>query len=224
MLHLQHARGERGGGVLFVDGHGLLQDHGARVELVVHEVDRGAGELGAVGEDGAVHALAVHPGTAKGGQQAGVDVQDPVGVRLHDRARDLSEVPRQRDDIHLVPRENVQQGSGEGPFVRIAGGREGLDWDAARLRALDRADPAAVRHHDRLHRVQPVRVDGILDGAEVGAAAGGEHGEAHGARDGQRGHRGGSVREERVVRCASAPTRSRAVTPTGRGVFRAKWP
>src|SRR5690606_8793576 len=62
-----HAGRERVGGVVLEDRDGLLEEDRAGVVAVVGEVDGGAGDLHAGGQDGLVHAAAVHAAAAEGG-------------------------------------------------------------------------------------------------------------------------------------------------------------
>ena len=69
-------------GVVGEDGHNGLDDDGAFVTALAHEMDGAAGEPYAVFEG---LFLAVEAG--EGGRQRGVDVHDAVGEALHEEGR-----------------------------------------------------------------------------------------------------------------------------------------
>src|SRR5690606_30241790 len=97
VLHFQYTCGEGFRRIAGEDGDGLLQDDGAGVVLLVDEVDRRARPAYAVGQDGFVHAAAVHPFATESGQERRVDIKHSPVKSAHDGGWNFLHVPGQHD-------------------------------------------------------------------------------------------------------------------------------
>ena len=95
-----------------------LQHDGAAIKLFIYYVHRGAGDAFAVRDNSLVDVLPVHPLAAILRKQGRVDIDDTIAVRRDHTVMQLLHVPCQRDEIHLVLPESLQQRSNKLFFTR----------------------------------------------------------------------------------------------------------
>mmetsp|Transcript_30321 Transcript_30321/g.90476 ORF Transcript_30321/g.90476 Transcript_30321/m.90476 type:complete len:759 (+) Transcript_30321:306-2582(+) len=174
-LERLHARLEREGRVVRLDGALALHDRGAGVNLRLDVVDGAARLLGARGEDRLVH-LQVHA-AGEGRQERRVDVDAPLGPPLAKLRREDAHVSDQQHRLHAGSLEC----GGHRRVVRLAG--------PALHGHVQRADPVLprpledrrvllVRDDERDARaLQRSRGEGAQHGLEGGAAGGAEDGD-----------------------------------------------
>jgi hypothetical protein len=108
------------------DRDGFLGDDRAAVEGCVDDVDGHAGDRGAMGE-----RISDGVGSRERGQERGMRVEDPTGIRLEDGRADDPHVACQRDRIGPGTREGFSEG-------RIGAGVDDAGRDALLRGPIDR--------------------------------------------------------------------------------------
>ena len=117
MLGGQDARSQRLRRVGLFDRDGDLQDDGAGVIAGVHEMHGAAGDLCAVIQHRLVDMMPVHPLTAEGGQQGGVDVHHPAHMGGQNGVGDLTHVAGEAHQAGIGGAEGREESAGVGIFV-----------------------------------------------------------------------------------------------------------
>jgi hypothetical protein len=102
MLKVLDLFGEGFGGIVGIDGHFCLKDGLAVVIKIVNEMDGDPAFLFACCDDRFVYMPAVHSFSAIFGEEGRVDINDPVGISLHQPGGDLPQKARQHDEVDLV--------------------------------------------------------------------------------------------------------------------------
>ena len=100
MLHdtaLQHF-----GGIAIFNVNSLLGDDLTAVRDLVYKVNGGAGDLDTLLKGGLVDLQAIHALAAEGGDQGGMDIQDPAGPLAGEVLAEDAHEARQDDELHPV--------------------------------------------------------------------------------------------------------------------------
>ena len=179
VLHVSDPVGQGLRRVVGVDRHGVLQNDGAVVVLLVDQVHGGAAPVHAVVEDGAVDVHAVHALAPKGGEEGRVDVRHAAPVLVDHGGRNLLHVAREGDEGGVVGGQCLQEGAPKG-----SGGleRRGLYDDGGDVLPGGPVQGAGGRCiADTAHDLgrQVARINCVQDGLEVGPPPRGKHGETH---------------------------------------------
>ena len=111
MLLFQNALRERLLRVVRLNRNTRLQNDGARIDPLIHEMDRAPAHPRAV-----LHCLALGVIARECREQCRVNVQDPVPVLLQHRSTQEALVPGQAHPFHIVPAQDHHQC----PFVFVA--------------------------------------------------------------------------------------------------------
>ncbi len=162
VLFYENARGEALSGVCVRHLDGALQDDGAVIELLVDEVHRAAGELGAVRQR---LRLGVEPW--KGWQQRWMDVQDAMRECGNEAGAEQAHVAGKTDEVDtMLAKSRDHLRIMLGAFA--AGGRYSEGRQAAVARRVETWSVLAIGEHDGdLNARQMVVINRIGDGDEV---------------------------------------------------------
>ena len=162
----ENTRSHRGLGVVVEDLNGPLHDDRSAVELLGHEVHRGASNLYPV-----LQRLTLSVQSGERRKERGVDVQNGLRIRLEQRCADQPHVAGQTYETNITR----AQLSSNGFFVVVT--RRGLPMieaeglDAGAPSDLQATSVWAIRDHHRNNGIQPPVADRVDERLKITAPA-----------------------------------------------------
>lgn len=117
MFQLQHLGRHLFRGISGREVDGFLQQDGALVVLFIHEVDGHPAFGFAVAHHSLMHMVAVHAFTPVSRQQGGVNINDALGVVLHQVFGQFPEKAGQHQQLGTVEVQRIQQDGRIEPFA-----------------------------------------------------------------------------------------------------------
>jgi hypothetical protein len=173
VLFNENAFGESVGVVGLENGDRSLKNDGSVIEMLVHKVDRAAGDLHAI-----VERLLLGIEAGEGGKQRGVDVENAVGECGDESGREQAHVAGEADEVDFV----LVKAGDEICIVVGAGPPFGTVEDGGEAELSGRGKAGCVLNvgdnYGDFYVEQFARADVAGNGEEVGAAAGKEDAEA----------------------------------------------
>ena len=120
-----------------------------------------------------MHPQPVEAGSAKAGNEAGVNVQNTVPVRLNDAGAKHAQKARQHHHINVVFLQNPHQRGVKGFAVRVVLAAHHGAFHPGSRRPLQRVNAGLAGDHQRDFAVGILPAGlGVQDGLQIGATAG----------------------------------------------------
>ena len=145
--------------------YGGLQHDGPAVQLTGHQVDRRAGDFGAV-----LPCLPLRVHAGKRGEQRGVDVEDAVGKGVEKRAPEEPHEAGEADERHVAGAELADEDLFKGVAGRVVAVTDRQRRDAGGPRPLQTERVCLVRDHDRDLGLQASVGDFVDERLQIAAA------------------------------------------------------
>ena len=155
-----------------LDADGLLGDDLAAVGNFIDEVHRSAGDLHAVAKGRLMHPETIEAFPAEGGNQAGMDVQNPLGVAGGELLGENGHKACQNDDLNAMLGQNFLEPFLKGCLRAAFLFQDNGGGNPCLFRPFQGIGPGVIGYHQGNFAALQHLALGIDQGLEIGAAAG----------------------------------------------------